>query len=131
MGINCFLFFMYTTNCHSCMTILGYTIAHVYVLFCMKKFLYIVICEFLSKRKCSNALFSLVHDLFQVVVTYSKFLAQGWDDLVEIEMNFTLTQFLRNYFMLFVQGLYFLIRSQTNLINNFFQIVITYSMFFV
>jgi hypothetical protein len=120
MGRNCFLFFMYTTNYHSCMIILGYAIAHVYVLFCMNKFLYIVICEFLSKRKCSNVFFSLAHDLFQVVVTYSTFLSQGWDDLVEIGMNFTLTQFLKNYFTFFVQSLYLLIRSWTNLTNTFF-----------
>jgi hypothetical protein len=91
MGRNCFLFFMYTMNCHSCMTILGYEIAHVYVLFLTNKFLYIVICEFLSKSKCRNVFFSLVHDIFQVVVTYSTFLSQGKDDLVEIGMNFTLT----------------------------------------
>jgi hypothetical protein len=113
------------------MNILGYVIAPVYVLFCTNKFLYIVICEFLSKRKCSNAFFSLVHDLFQVVVTYSTFLPQGQDEMVATGMNFTLTQLLRNYFTFFVQGLYGLIKSRTNLMNNFFQIMLTYSTFFV
>ena len=66
----------------SCMTIdVGYVTIPVSIVLCMNNFFQIVICQFLSRRKRSNVFFSLVCDLFQVVVTQSTFLVQGKDDL--------------------------------------------------